>query len=506
MFDLVIEGGTLIDGTGAAARSGDVGIVDGKISALGDFSAAECGQRLDAKGCIVSPGFFDLHTHCLFNSDCNPEGFNMNYLHMGVTTLVSGNCGSSPVDFEKLARDIDNQKDGPNYALLCGHTSIRMKVMGQEDRPPTEDELKQMKRLVDQSMELGCRGFSTGLWYVPAFFAKTEEVIELTKEAAKYGGIYTTHMRGEMGDPEPILEAIRIGRESGLPVQISHHKIMGIDNWGDSEMTLGLIDEARASGVDVMPDQYPYAACSTRLGILIPNWVAAGSEEQIAERFKDPKTRAAIKEEIIYTLKTRFRGELQRILISASIIDPSVVGMTLADIAKKRQADDPLDLAAELIMDLVNGRPAFADTRGVYHTMCEQDVERIMKYPHTSIASDGWGYKLNDGCPHPRNYGTFPRVLSRYCRDRKLMPLEEAIRKMTSLPARRMGFSDRGVLQEGTWADITVFNFEEIQDLATFEQPHQYPLGIDSVIVNGKLALDHGTPTGALPGIYLPRG
>ncbi|MCK5805700.1 MAG: amidohydrolase family protein, partial [Lentisphaeria bacterium] len=298
---------------------------------------------------------------------------------------------------------------------------------------------------------------------------------------------------------------IAVGRASGLPVQISHHKVAGVRNWGKSKVTLGIIEAARAEGVDVVPDQYPYTASCSRVGTIMPRWVCSSGDDEAHARLRDPKTRARIKAAVIERLKTFYGGELERIRIASSVVEPGLAGMTFAEIAAQRGAADACEDMAEFVMELARDRPASCDTMCIFHSMDEHDVERIMSYEHTIVASDGWGTDLGAGHPHPRLYGTFPRVLARYCREKGLFSIEEAIRKMTSLPAARLGLTDRGVLRVGAWADITVFDAETIMDRSTFEDPHQYPAGIDFVLVNGEVVLDHGTHTGALPGVFIPR-
>ena len=504
MLDMIIEGGVVIDGTGAPARPTDVGIVQGRVAALGDLSGVAAPRRLDAAGRVVSPGFIDLHTHCGFDPKHYREGGTMNYLQQGVTTVVGGNCGFSPTDFHDVLDQVAERKDGPNLALMVGHNSVRLAVLGQQDRPPTDDELGAMERLVAEAMELGAIAFSSGLYYVPGCYAATEEVIALAKTAARYGGFYATHMRTESDQVEAALaEAIRVGRESGLPVQVSHHKVAGVLNWGKSEQTLALIDGARAVGVDIIPDQYPYTASCARIGALLPRWVCAGGDEQARARLQDPVLRPKIKAEVADGLRTLYGGELHRIRIASSVIRPDLAGKTFADIAT--EAVDSCEDMAEFAMDLAKDRPASCDTMCTSHTMSEEDLARIMVYPHTLIASDGWAVQMGDGHPHPRLYGTFPRVLGRYCREKQLLPLEVVVRKMTSMPAARLGIRDRGVLKQGTHADVTVFNFDTISDTATFDDPHRYPVGIDYVLVNGEVVLDHGAHTGALPGVFIPR-
>ena len=502
-FDLLVQNGTVIDGAGGAARRLDLAIADGRIADLGDLAGASADCVIDAEGLVVAPGFIDIHTHCGFHSDSG-MGTNLNYLHQGVTSVVSGNCGFSPVDFVKLASDAEAAELGPNIAYLIGHNSVRAAVLGHADRAPSSDEMSRMKRMVAEAMDHGAIGFSSGLYYVPGSYAKTEEVIELARTASEYGGYYATHMRCEGDDVEAsIAEAVATGRESGLPVQISHHKVSGTRNWGRSERTLSLLQQARDEGLDVTADQYPYAASCARIGVLMPRWVCADGDAAAHKRLDDPKTREEVKAAVVGTLEALYDGDLSRIVIASSSVAPELAGKTLADIAADREFGSALSEIAGFLLDLAHERPASSDTMCVYHSMHEEDVQRIMRYPFTAIASDGWEAFLGQDRPHPRLYGTFPRVLGRYCRDQNVLSLEEGVRKMTSLPAQRLGLTDRGLIKKGAWADITVFDRNTIADRATFADPHQYPVGIDYVIVNGRVVLDHGVHTGETPGRLL---
>ena len=506
MFDVIIENGLLVDGSGGPASKVDVGVAGGRVAALDDLAAATADRRVDAAGLVVSPGFIDLHTHCGFDIKHSRRGGSMNYLQQGVTTVVGGNCGFGPVELDRVLAEVEVDELGPNLAMMIGHNDVRRAVLGDQDRAPSDEELRRMKRLVAAAMEAGAIAFSSGLYYVPGCYAQTQEVVELAKTAARYGGFYATHMRNESDDVEAALaEAISVGREGGLPVQVSHHKVSGVHNWGRSERTLAMIERARAEGIDVAPDQYPYTASCARVGTILPRWVCAGGDEQAHGRLGDPDTRARVKAEVMARYAEQFGGELDRVRIASSVVAPDLVGKTFADIALERGAPDPYADMAEFVMDLARDRPASCDTMCTFHVMCEEDVARIMSYTHTVIASDGWGVAMGSGHPHPRLYGTFPRVLGHYCRDRRLLTLEEAVRKMTSLPADRLGLADRGVIKPGAWADITLFDSGKIADLSTFEAPHRYPKGIECVMVNGEVVLEHGAHTGALPGVYIPR-
>ncbi|NLF17887.1 MAG: amidohydrolase family protein, partial [Lentisphaerae bacterium] len=321
-----------------------------------------------------------------------------------------------------------------------------------------------------------------------------------------YGGFYSTHMRTESdGVMEAIEESIAIGRGSGLPVQISHHKVAGVSNWGRSEATLARLEKARREGLDVTPDQYPYTASCARAGTLLPRWVCAGGDAAARARLADPATRQRLRAEVVARYAHVYGNDLSRIRIASSSTRPDLVGKTFADIAAARGARDVYGDMADVAMELAGERPASCDTMCIFHTMDEADVVRILRDEHTIVASDGWGVTFGAGHPHPRLYGTFPRVLGRYCREQGLFSLEEAVRRMTAMPAARLGLRDRGVLRRGAMADITVFDPLRVVDRASFDEPHRYAEGIAVVIVNGTVVLEDGTHTGALPGVFLER-
>ena len=500
MFDVLLRNGAVVDGTGSPSAGGDVAVSNGRIAAIGDLSGAQATTTLDAGGRIVCPGFIDLHTHC------SPES-NLNYLQQGVTLVVSGNCGFSGIDIRETVTRVAEAQVGPNLAMLIGHNSVRQEVIGKGDRPATQAEMDEMKRLVADAMRNGAMGFSTGLAYIPGAFTETEEVIELARAASGHGGYYTSHMRDE-GEHvmDSLEETIRIGRESGMPAHVSHHKVAGVRYHGASVRTIALIEKTRGEGFDVTADQYPYTASCGRIGLLLPQWSRGGDDDEARARFDDPEQRDSIKEHIIHTMDTRSGGDASRVMIASCNPDRSIEGKTLADISRERnRGADPEDTAETVIQIARMSHPSSSDTMCVYHTMSEEDVRRIMACPHVAIASDGWGPSRRMGVPHPRCYGTFPRALGHYCRELRLFPMEEAVRKMTWLPASRLGLKDRGVLREGAWADIVVFDPDTIADKATFEDPAQYPAGIDYVLVNGTLTIDHGEHTGQYPGRFIPR-
>jgi len=499
LLDIKITNARIITGDGSPSFDGSVAVEAGHIVGLGGGIGGSARTELDAEGRVACPGFVDLHNHA-------SHGTALNFLQQGATLLVGGNCGMQPGPVGETAEKCRAEPIGHNLAMLAGHNTIRTKVMGRANRPAAPKEIEAMKALVGEAMRDGAMGFSTGLPYVPGAYAATEEVIELARAAAEYGGFYVSHVRNE-GERilEAMEEALRIGRESGLPVHLSHHKLMGVRSHGRSGETLAVVDKARAEGMDVTLDQYPYAASCGTIQLLMPPWAGEGTEEDIQARLKDPQTRAVIGEEVARNLETGMRGFASGIVVATCPKERSIEGLSLEAIAVGRGLSATAEDAAETVLDIVSRDPRHGGCMCVYHGMSEDDVERIMRYPLTSIGSDGWAVEKGAGRPHPRLYGTFPRVLGRYCRDQGLFSLEEAIRKMTSLPAARLSLNDRGILKEGAWADLVVFDPETIIDRSTFENPHHYPAGIDYVIVNGELVMDHGRDTGATPGVFVPR-
>lgn len=490
-FDIVIKGGSVLDGSGSPAVKTDIGIREGKIVSIKNLSDAQATQTIDATGLTVSPGFIDLHAHIepimsLPDAESN--------IRQGVTTAVGGPDGGGPWPFGSYLDSLDNHfKLGINVAYLTGHNVIRYQVMQNAARKPTDAELNAMKEMVKQAMEEGAFGLSTGLKYMPGTFAKTSEVIELSNVAAGMKGFYTSHLREEgLGLLAGVREAIVIGKESGIPIVLTHHKAMGKPMWGKSIVTLGLVDSARSVGIDVMMDQYPYTASSTGLSVLIPTWAMAGTREEFIKRTKRKSTYDSIMAAIRFNLENdRGGGDIKMVQFSMVEWDTTLNGKTLYDYAVRKGVAPNVDNGAKLVLELELKGSASC----IFHAMSEEDVERIMKHTYTMIASDGETVKFGVGHPHPRAYGTFPRVLGRYVREKKIITLEDAIRKMTSLPASRMGLTDRGLLKEGYVADITIFDADKVIDKGTFEKPHQYPEGIEYVIVNGVVTVEKGTMT-----------
>ncbi len=496
-FDLLITNARIVDGTGNPWFHADIGIKDGRIVRIGRLDAGKALRTLDARNQIVAPGFIDVHAHV--ESIHNLPAAE-NFIRMGVTSLVTGNCGSSTTEVgEFLARSTETPL-AVNLATLIAHGSVRRKTMGLEDRAPTPDELKSMEATVEQGMKDGAVGLSTGLIYVPGTYAKTDEVVALARVAARHGGVYASHMRSE-GDEvvNAIKETLEIGEQADLPVQISHFKISSKRLWGKSPSTIALVREARARGQAVTVDQYAYPASSTSLDVRIPSWLRAGSFDEAKKRLADKSTRERVVKEMKDTLKRGGFKDYSYAMVASYRADPSFNGKSIAEITKLVRGKKDLNAQIEQILAMYEAGGAGM----VYHVMSEDDVQRIMREPFTMIASDSGVRQFNQGVPHPRGYGNNVRVLGRYVRELGLVSLEDAVRKMTSLPAQTFGFRDRGLVREGFAADLVIFDEKTITDRATYDQPHQYPVGISYVIVNGEPVLAEGQMTPARPGVAL---
>lgn len=501
-FDVLIKGGTVIDGSSAPRYRADVALKGDRIAAMSPdpIANARAARVIDANGKIVAPGFIDMHAHL----DPLPQlpGAE-SAVRQGVTMALGGPDGGSPLPLAPYMAAREQQRIGINVGYLVGHNTIRQRVMGVVNRAPTPDELQRMKDLVAEGMSHGAFGISTGLRYLPGNFAKTDEVIELSRVAADSGGIYTSHLREEgLGLIEGVAEAITIGREARIPIVLTHHKAVGTQMWGQSTRTLAMIDSARRAGIDVMADVYPYTATSTGIGVLIPTWAFDGGDSSFTRRLGDPVLRDSIKRGIVFNiLNDRGGGELSRVQFSSTRWRPDLNGKTLADWAKQRGLPPTPENGAELVIEAQQNGGASM----IYHVLDESDVQRILQHPQAMIGSDGRLSSPGETSPHPRAYGTFPRVLGRYSRDLKLFPLETAIYKMTGQSAARLRLRDRGTLRAGNYADVVVFDAATIADKSTFAQPHRYPVGIEYVFVNGVAAVDGGTFTDARAGRVLKR-
>lgn len=501
-YDYLIRGGTVVDGTGAPAFTADVAVRGDRIARVSrePIPAEQARRVLNARGLVVAPGFIDTHAHV---EGLPSRPLAENFLRQGVTTVVYAPDGGMPWPFGEYVARLRERGHAPNIALFAGFNTARGQVMGSANRAPTPAELERMKAMIDEAMREGAIGISTGLRYVPATYATTEEVIEVARVAARYGGFYSSHIRDEgEGSIDAVAEVIRIARETGMPAQVSHHKLMGQPQWGQSVRTLAMVDSARAEGLDITIDAYPYTATSTGTGVLFPSWALAGGRDSLRARLDDPETRARIVEGIKRTIiEERGGGDLARIQLAVVSFNRAWEGKTFADIARERGREPDLDFAAELAIEI----QLQGGASGVWHVVDEEDVRRIMRHPWTMISSDGELSALGRGHPHPRGYGAFARVLGHYVREEGVLTLEEAVRKMTSLPAWRIGQPERGRIAEGMLADIAVFDPARIRDRATFTEPHHFVVGVEHVLVNGVPVIVGASLTGEKPGRVLTR-
>jgi N-acyl-D-amino-acid deacylase len=499
-LDLLIRNGTVIDGSGKKAFRADVGIRAGMIVKIGRLRKMPARETIDAAGLVVAPGFIDVHTHA-DGIDRTPLA--ENFVRMGVTSVVAGNCGGSTINVAESFQRIRDTGISVNFATLVGHNSVRRAVMGMERRPPTAEELAKMKDLVSHAMAEGAVGFSTGLQYVPGAYAGTDEIIELAKVAAAAGGIYASHMRNEGTEiDKAIEETIRVGEEAHCPVQISHIKIDSPNQWGASKRVLAMIDAARARGVAVQADQYAYSAASAGINIRFPAWALEGGQPQISRRLNDPAAWEKIKSEMLDMLEERGFHDLSWAVVASYHPDPSLEGLSIRDIALKSKGDGSSDAQLEVAREMMLQGGAGM----VYHLMSEEDITRFMRHPQVSVGSDSGVLTYGEGMPHPRGYGNNPRILAHYVGPMKILSLEQAIQKMTSLPAAQFGFQRRGLIKEGYAADLALFKKDVIADRATYAKPHQYPDGIPTVIVNGVPVVRDSQHTGARPGQVLRAG
>lgn len=495
-YDVLLAGGTVVDGTGAPRFRADVAVRGDRIARVAPdgIPPESAAVVLDATGLTVAPGFIDNHAHVQTTIHLRPLA--ENFLRQGITTILASlHSGDQPWPLGEYLASLET---APNIGFFAGHTWTRKQVLGMDNRAPTPAELERMQALVERSMLEGALGFSTGLLYVPANYATTEEIIALARVAARHGGIYVSHMRDEgRGLIASVAEVIRIAAEAGIPAQINHHKAVGVKQWGWSARTLAMIDSARAAGLDVTHDLYPYTASSTGSSILFPQWALAGGPDSLAARLADRATRARIEAAMREIMENERAGEdLARIQFRVVPANPRYNGKTLADLARDRRLPNTLATGVQLVIEL-QLQGGFS---AIYHSMSEEDVTRIMRHPLAMFETDGDPVGYGIGHPHPRSYGAFPRVLARYVREQGVLTLEDAVRRMTSLPADQVGQSERGRIAERMLADITVFDFATIEDRATFADPHQYARGVRHVLVNGVPVIRDGSLTGAKPG------
>jgi N-acyl-D-amino-acid deacylase len=526
MLDAIIRHGTVIDGSGSVGFSADVGVKNGFITTIGDLRKDDSPFEIEARGLVVAPGFIDVHTHSDVTLLVNPKAESA--VRQGVTTHVFPNCGLGlapavgeatkaiedqlkPYDLQvrwtgtgEYFSYLERQRPAINVVPMVAHGTIRMAVLGYEKRRPTSNELDKMKGWVKEGMKNGARGLCSGLRYAPGGYADLRELVTLCQVVREYNGIYASHIRseGDNGDWfEAIKEAIAVGRGAGVPVQISHLKALGKNVWGKSERALATIEKARAKGVDVTCDQYPYEASSSSLLLLFPNWAVEGGLDSFYKRGANARTRERMRRQFERILK--IRGGPQRMTVSDFRPDTSLHGKSLLEVARHMKAS-PFEAALHLL-HVARGQVGL-----IFHALEEYDVQKILAADFVMVASDGsalasYGRLGVGDFPHPRSYGCFPRVFARYVREERLLSIEQAVKKMTYLPAARFKLIDRGLLRRGCAADIVVFDPRLIQDTATFNNPRQYPKGILYVLVNGKLVLDNEQHTGHHPGKLLRR-
>jgi N-acyl-D-amino-acid deacylase len=499
-FDLLIRNGRIVDGTGSPWYRADVAVRGETIARIAPRIDAPATRTIDAAGKVVSPGFIDLHTHARRGIFQVPTADN--YVRQGVTTIMEGPDGSSPLPIKPFLDRVAATRVTPNFGMFVGQGTIRDQVIGPVNRKATPDEIEKMRALVRQAMEQGAFGLSSGLFYVPGTFTPTAEVIELAKIAGQLGGIYISHMRDEAGGVlDSVRETIEIGEKGGLPTQVTHHKVIGKANWGKSVDSLKLVDEARARGVDATIDQYPYTASSTSIqAALMPAWALEGGRDEVLKRLRTASMRSEIQKETArIILEERGGGDPNNVQLARCDWDASLAGKRLGEVTKGRGLEPTVENAAATALWLVEK----GGCAGIFHAIGEEDLQRILRHPATMIGSDGEIPIFGEANPHPRSYGTFVRVLGRYVRELKVISLEDAVRKMAAFPAQRIGLADRGVLREGMKADIAIFDPNTVRDLATFERPHQYAEGVTQVIVNGQVAFEDGKMTPARPGRIL---
>lgn len=528
-FDLVLRNGTIIDGTGSPGAIADIGISGDRIAAIGSIAAEQARRAVDVRGLHVAPGFIDIHSHSDGSILAYPGAESRVY--QGVTTELTGNCGSSaaPIsglraaearntwladegikaDWDDVAsylETLDRSKTAINQALLLGQGTLRESAIGMVDRVLSTDEMKQILHSTEEGMDQGAYGLSTGLEYTPGTYTPIEEIVEMSRIVARYGGLYASHTRNEVDRHlEAVHEAIEIGKRAGVRVEVSHLKVCGSRNWHMQRSSIALIEAARASGVDVLADAYPYTAYSTGLDLFLPAWAREGGSPAIVERLRDAKLRAQMRMEAeSYILKLE-PGGYDLIVISdlRSERNRALVGKNMIEIAGIWKIEP-----AEALMRLLEEEETGVSYIG--HAMSPENVEMVLTSPLVMIGSDGSTMaptgRAAQTRPHPRSYGCYPRVLTLYCRERRLFDLPTAIRKMTSMPADQIGLADRGRIAAGKKADLVIFSAEGVRDGATFDDPHRYPTGIPHVLVNGVFVIENGVHTGARPGHVLRRG
>lgn len=513
-YDLVIRGGTVLDGLGGAPVRADVGVRGGRIACVGSIKEPVAGRIIDAVGLVVAPGFVDVHTHVERTlTDGTKPFLAPNFVRQGVTTLITGNCGSSRLDVREEMEQLNRGGSQVNVATFVGHNSVRRSVMQRESRAPTPQELSRMERLVAEAMAGGALGLSTGLAYVPGTYARRDELVALARVAASGGGMYVSHIRDEgVNGFDAVAEAIGVGEAAGLPIHISHFKASGRSQWGTAPLRLALVDEALRRGTRVTIDQYPYVASSTSLDVMLPSWALAEDRPHVAARLHDPRTRARVLEEMLAQLRRSGWSDYAFARIAYCPSNLALNGLSIPQVSARlsaaagrsrvqrvsaQEGAQGVEAQAETILDLI----ARGGAQMIYFDMDEQDMLAIMRHPDTMFGSDS-SVRGEDtqAVPHPRGFGTFPRVLAAYVRGNHTLTLAEAVRRMTSLPARTFGLRGRGQIAPDFWADLVIFREESISDRATYENPLAAPAGISYVLVNGGIVFEDGRFTSAAPG------
>ncbi len=525
MFDILIRGTQVVDGSGKPPFTADIGIESDTIAAIGELSAAEARTTIEAGGLMATPGFIDMHAHSDWTLPGNRRAESK--IRQGVTTEVIGMCGSSPAplpsdpdrrkqviaeasadqpwltwEWNSFGEYLDHLREGVavNVVPVVGHGTLRVAAMGWEDRPPRPEEMTMMEDLLAQAMQEGAFGMSTGLIYPPGCYADTQEIIRLARVVARHSGLYFSHIRGEGATLlDAIREVIEIAEKAGLPAQIAHFKSAGRPYWHQLPEAINLVEQARARGLDITADRYPYIASSTSLGAFLPHWAHEGGRPQLLERLADPTTRSHIRQEVVADMEGL---TWQDVMISSCPARPIYEGCTIEQLAEE-QGKEPVDVVLDLLLE------AEGEVSMIEFSMSEDNLRQVLRLPWVMIGSDGSSLtphgEMGKGKEHPRSYGAFPRFLGRYVREEGLLTWPEAVRKITALPAERLGLWDRGQLKVGKKADIVLLDSERVVDRATFVQPYQYPEGIEYVLVNGRVVIERGEHTGALPGEVLER-
>jgi N-acyl-D-amino-acid deacylase len=496
--DYIIRNGKLIDGSGNNWQYKDVAIQNNKIVAIGNLKNWKANKEIDAKGLVIAPGFIDVHAHIEGGESRNPLA--TNFMYDGVTTVITGNCGGSAENLKTYFNTIDSIGTSINVASLIGHNTIRKQAMGTVNRNATATEMQSMEKLAEEAMRDGAVGMSTGLIYIPGTYAPTEEIVALAKVIKASGGVYASHIRYEEDKVlDAINEAIQIGRAAHIPVEISHFKVSGQNNWGRSKETLPMVMNARKEGIDVTIDQYPYTASSTQLSVLLPDWVLSDGQDSIMARLKNPAIRKRVAEHSMGIIKKRGLKHFSYAVVASYKADTSYNGKSIEEINLLLGKKHNQKAEAETIIQMIEKGGA----QMVYHGMSDNDVVAIMKYPFNMIASDAGIAVMGVGKPHPRAYGTNARVLGKYVREMSVITLEDAIRRMTSLPAEKFNLKNRGLIKEDYIADIVIFDENEVTDMANYTEPHSYAKGFKYVWVNGALTINEGKHNGTRKGMAI---